>query len=73
MFEITVRRLDGKEARDQASHAQILLDHIYASADRLGFTIYRDRAESYLLGYEVGDVLKDGAVVASWELGEIQA
>ncbi len=73
MFEITVTRLkDGKKATAQASHRQALLDHIEASAARNGFTVYRDRAESHLLGYEVGDVLKGGAVVASWEIGEIK-
>lgn len=60
MFEITVTRLrDGRTATAQASHRQALVDHVEASARRNGFEVYRDRVESYLLGYEVGDVLKD--------------
>lgn len=73
MFEITVTRWeDRKKTRATASHRQMLLDHLEASAARNGFTVYRDRAESYLLGYEVGDVLKGDKIVATWEIGEIK-
>jgi hypothetical protein len=73
MFEVTVTRLkDGKKATAQASSESILRDHLEASAARNGFTVELDHNESWLLGYSVGEVLKGGKIVASFEIGEIK-
>lgn len=72
MFEITVTRFkDRKAARATASHKQALLDHLEASAARNGFDIERNHEMSHTLGCTVGEVLQDGAIVASWEIGEV--
>lgn len=73
MFEITVLRLsDRKTVRVQASHQQMLVDHLAASAARHGFQVRNDHEMSWMIGYAVGDLLKGGNVVATWEIGEIK-
>jgi len=64
MFTLTVIQSgSGKQASEQATRAQILVDHLEASAGRQGFTV--DHVNSNSDGW----ILRDGKRVGRWMIG----
>jgi hypothetical protein len=73
MFEVRVTRLkDGQTATAQASHRQALKDHLEASAARNGFEVVELLEFSWRYGSIHGEIVRvrDGATVATYEIGE---
>jgi hypothetical protein len=71
MFEITVFKLHSdKFAKSQASHRQVLVDHLEASADRNGFEVSWDD-QGDMPAY--GSLWRDGREVGIWKIEEVKA
>ena len=66
MFEITVFKLcSDKFAKSTASHRQVLVDHLEASATRNGFEVTWDEPASH------GSLWRDGREVGTWKIESI--
>ncbi|AOT25012.1 hypothetical protein PBI_KALPINE_93 [Mycobacterium phage Kalpine] len=63
MFTMTVRKIGSeKTGVVSASARQVVLDHLEASATRHGFEVTWNEPGVH------GDVLRDGQIVATWEV-----
>ena len=71
MFEITVFKLySDKFAKSTASHRQVLVDHLQASALRNGYDVVWDAPDTNEVSNS-GALFKDGREVGAWKIEEV--